>query len=154
MGGVLIPIFGIVFSFGVTGYIAYVIMEILRTRMRVRATTELQSKLIDRLGAQDIGTFLTSDNGTQLLRALADHPRADAVHVRVLRALQSGLVLLAVGLGLSAYASIRPLPLEAADSVIFFAVLATALGIGLLAAAGASYVLSRRLGLLERGEAR
>ena len=154
MADVLIPIFGIVFSFGVTGYIAYVIMEILRTRMRVRATTELQSKLIDRLAAQDIGMFLSSDNGSQLLRALAEQPGGDAAHLRILRALQSGLVLLAVGLGLAAYGSMRPLPLEAADSVIFFAVLATALGIGLLAAAGASYTLSRRLGLLERGEAR
>jgi hypothetical protein len=154
MPDVLIPIFGIVFSFGLTGYIAYVILEILRTRMRVRATTELQSKLIDRLGAQDIGAFLNSESGTQMLRALAEHPGGDAAPIRILRALQSGLVLLAVGLGLSAYGSIRPLSIEAADSVIFFAVLATALGIGLLAAAGASYTLSRRLGLLERGEAR
>jgi hypothetical protein len=150
----LIPIVGIVFSFGVTGYIAYVIMEILRTRMRLRATTELQSKLIDRLGAQDMGMFLSSENGSQLLRTLAEHPSPDAAHVRILRALQSGLVLLAVGLGLSAYGSMRALPLEAADTVIFFAVLAATLGIGLLAAAGASYLLSRRLGLLERGEAR
>jgi hypothetical protein len=154
MPDLLIPIFGIVFSIGLTGYIAYVILEILRTRMRVRATTELQSKLIDRLGAQDVGMFLNSESGAQMLRALAEHPGGDAAPTRILRALQSGLVLLAVGLGLAAYSAMRRLSIEAADTVVFFAVVATALGIGLLAAAGASYMLSRRLGLLERGEAR
>lgn len=144
----LIPIFIVGFVMGLLGWIAYVILEIVRTRQRIRATSELQGKLIDRLGAQDIGTFLTSDNGGRLLRALSEQPAGDAAHVRILRAIQSGLVLLAVGVGLFVYAATRTLPLEGEDAVALFATLATALGVGLLGAAGASYRLSWRMGLL------
>ena len=148
--GELIPIFGIVFTFGTTMYIAYVILEILRTRHRVRATSELQAKLIDRLGPQDIGAFLTSDNGNRLLKAFAE--QGDSAPLRILRALQAGLVLLSVGVSLFIYSAVRALPLEAEDGIAFFATVGTALGVGLLAAAGASYVLSRRLGLLARAD--
>ena len=150
----LIPIFITGFVFATFSWIAYVILEILRTRQRVQATSALQGKLIDRLGAQDVGLFLSSENGGQLLRALSHQPPDDAAHVRVLRALQAGLVFLALGIGLFVYSSMRALPIEVEDGVAFFAILAVALGVGLLSAAGASYVLSRRLGLLERGEAR
>ena len=40
------------------------------------------------------------------------------------------------------------LPLEGEDVIAMFATLCSALGVGLLAASGASYRLSRRLGLL------
>jgi hypothetical protein len=149
----LIPIFVTGFVFGSIAWIAYVILEILRSRQRIRATSELQGKLIDRLGAQDMGAFLASENGSQLLRALAEQPASDAAHVRILRALQGGLVLLALGIGVFIYSSSRTLPLEVEDGVALFATLAAALGVGLLAAAGASYALSRRLGLLARDTA-
>jgi ABC-type multidrug transport system fused ATPase/permease subunit len=146
----LVPIFIVGFVMGLLGWIAYVILEIVRTRHRIRATSELQAKLIDRLGAEDIGVFLTSDNGGRLLRALSEQPAGDGAHVRILRALQSGVVLVAVGVGLFVYAGTRALPLEGEDVAALFATLATALGVGLLAAAGASYRLSMRMGLLHR----
>ena len=144
----LVPIFIVGFVMGLIGWIAYVVLEILRTRHRVRATTELQGRLIDRLGAQDIGRFLTSESGSRLLRALSDRPAGNGAHVRILRALQSGVVLLSVGVGLFIYMSTRPLTSEAADAVALFATLTTALGIGLLVAAAASYRMSTRMGLL------
>ena len=150
----LIPIFITGFVFATFAWIAYVILEIVRSRQRVQATSTLQGKLIDRLGAQDVGMFLSSANGAQLLQALAQQPPDQAAHVRVLRSLQTGLVFLAIGIGLFIYGSMRSLPIEVEDGVVFFAILAIAVGVGLLAAAGSSYVLSRRLGLLERGEAR
>jgi ABC-type multidrug transport system fused ATPase/permease subunit len=146
----LIPIFIVGFVMTLLGWIAYVILELVRTRHRIRATSELQAKLIDRLGAQDIGVFLTSDTGARLLRALSEQPASDGAHVRILRALQSGIVLLAVGAGLFAYLALRTLPLEGEDAVAFFATLTTAVGVGLLAAAGASYRMSRRMGLLNK----
>jgi hypothetical protein len=144
----LIPIFIVGFVMTLLGWIAYVILEIIRTRQRIRATSELQGKLIDRLGAQDVGVFLTSDHGAQLLRTLSEQPAGDAAHLRILRALQSGLVLLAVGGGLFVYSITQTLPAEGEQAVALFATLAIALGVGLLGAAGASYRLSRRMGLL------
>ena len=146
----LIPIFITGFVFATISWIAYAVLEGIRSRHRIRAASELQGKLIDRLGAQDIGAFLTSDHGSKLLRALSEQPVGDAAHVRILRALQAGLVLLAVGVSLFVYMSMRPLPLEAEDGVALFATLCTALGVGLLVAAAASYRLSRRLGLLTK----
>ena len=70
--------------------------------------------------------------------------------MRILRALQSGIVLLAVGAGLFVYLAIRTLPLEGEDAVAFFGTLSIALGVGLLAAAGASYRMTKRMGLLNK----
>jgi hypothetical protein len=153
MGAALIPIVSVIAVFGSFSFVTWVIVELLRSRHRIRATTELQAKLIDRLTAQDVGPFLASDHGARLLSALAERPAAAQAHVRILRALQSGLVLLAVGISLFIYAGVRALPLEAEDGIAFFATVGTALGVGLLAAAGASYVLSRRIGLLARADA-
>ena len=145
----LVPIFVVGFALGTTCFIAWVILEILRSRQRIRAASELQGKLIDRLGAADLGPFAMSESGARLLRAFSEQPASpDAAHVRILRALQSGLVLLAVGISLFFYSASRTLPLEGEDITDFFATLATALGVGLLLAAGASYRLSKRLGLL------
>jgi hypothetical protein len=145
---ILIPIFITAFVFATISWIAYAVLEAVRSRHRIRAASELQGKLIERLGAQDIGLFLTSENGSTLLRALAEQPAGDAAHVRILRALQAGIVLFVLGGGLFLYMSVRPLPLEGEDIIAMFATLSTALGVGLLGAAAASYRLSRRLGLL------
>jgi hypothetical protein len=149
----LIPIVVVPTVFGSVAYMAYLVVDLFRSRHRVRATVEIQGRLIERLAPADIGTFLASENGARLMQSLGEGPARAQAHVRILRALQSGVVLLAVGVGLFIYPSMRSLPLEVEDSVAFFAMLATALGVGLLAAAGASYVLSRRLGLLERAAA-
>jgi hypothetical protein len=146
----LVPVFIVGFVMALLGWIAYVVLDLVRTRHRIRATSELQGKLIDRLGAQDIGIFLTSDHGGRLLRALSEQPAGDGAQVRILRALQSGLVLLSVGAGFFLYLEIRTLPLEGADAVAFFGTLTIALGVGLLAAAGASYRMSKRMGLLDK----
>ena len=128
----LIPIFIVGFVFGTISWIAFVILEAVRSRQRIQATSALQGKLIDRLGADDIGVFLNSENGSQMLRAL-----------------QSGLVLSVVGLGMFLYSGSQTLLLEVQDGIRLFATLALSLGVGLLLAAGASYRMSKRMGLLK-----
>jgi hypothetical protein len=145
----LIPIVIVPTVFGCIAWIAYVILEILRSRQRIRAASELQGKLIERLSGQDIGMFLTSENGSQLLRALAEQPSGDAAHMRILRALQAGLVLVALGVGVSVYTLVTTLPPDGENVAAFFAIAVTALGIGLLLAAGASYYMSKSMGLLK-----
>ena len=70
--------------------------------------------------------------------------------MRILRALQAGLVLLALGVGLFVYIAARALPIEGEDAVAMIATVASALGVGLLLAACVSYRMSRRMGLLNR----
>ncbi len=81
------------------GWIAYVQADGRRRRERLRLMTEFQGKLLDKLGsAQDLGVFLDSKGGTRFLDALtADRGGA---HERVLRAVQTGVVLSCLGPGL------------------------------------------------------
>ena len=150
----LVGIFGVVGVFGSTSYIVYLIIDVIRTRFRVRAATELQAKLIDRLATEDVGSFLSSEHGAEMMRAIAGAPMvAEAGHGRILRALQSGVVLLALGVGMFVYmnaGSPPPFDPEEQFGLGMAATVATALGLGLLVAAAASYALSRRLGLLGR----
>ena len=75
--------------------------------------------------------------------------REGGLHVRILRAVQSGLVLLAFGVGLFLFANARDLPGRADDGVVLFGTVATSIGIGLLLSASASYGLSKRMGLVD-----
>src|SRR5262245_35763213 len=100
----LIPIVAIIGAFGSLAYIAYVIMEILRNRHRANVSREFNSKLLDRVSSvQDLGTLMNTEGGARLLASVAGS-EAPGSHGRILRALQSGLVLLALGIGLFGYA--------------------------------------------------
>jgi hypothetical protein len=147
----LVPVFGIVFFFGSACYVAYVILEGIRSRQQARLTSEFHQKLLDRVGsAQELSELLNSEGGARLLATMSPSGarQTGGVPFRILRALQAGLVLLALGIGLFIFAGSRALSLEGADVVTMIATIATALGVGLLASAAASYVLSRRMGLL------
>jgi hypothetical protein len=147
---ILVPIFGIVFTFGSISYVAYVILEAVRARQHARLTSELQHKLLDRVGSsQELSALLNTEGGARLLATMSPGPTEGGPASRILRALQAGCVLLAVGVGLFLFAGARALPVDSETVVTMIATLATALGIGLLLATGASYALSQRLGLLD-----
>jgi hypothetical protein len=147
----LVAIVAITSVFGSTAYIAYVVLEVFRSRYRTRLTSEFQQKLLDRVGSTDqLGAFLSSDGGARILEALSPTQTAVGPHVRILRALQAGLVLLTLGVALFLYMGIRTLPIEGEDVIAMIATVCCALGIGLLLSAGAAYALSRKLGLLSR----
>jgi hypothetical protein len=130
--------------------VAYVILEGIRSRQRARLTSELQAKLLDRVGsAQELGAFLNSEGGARLLSTLSPTRLNGGPHQRILRALQAGLVLLALGVALFIYIGVRALPIEGEDVIAMIATVSCALGIGLLMAASASYRVSRRMGLLD-----
>jgi hypothetical protein len=145
----LVPIVALISIFGSTAYIAYVILAGIRSRQQTRLTSEFQQKLLDRIGsAQELGAFLSSAGGARMLASLSPMRAAGGPHTRILRALQAGVVLLALGAGLFLYIAMRALSMDTEDGVAMVATIATALGVGLLAAAAASYRLSQRMGLL------
>jgi hypothetical protein len=147
---ILVPIVAMTVAFGTTAYIAYLIVEAIRSRQRTRLTSEFQAKLLDRVGsAQELGAFLNSEGGARMLATLSPTRLEGGPHHRILRALQAGLVLLALGLGLFLYIGVRALPAEGEDVIAMIATVSCAVGVGLLMAAGASYRIARRMGLLE-----
>jgi hypothetical protein len=114
---------------------------------------EVHTKLLDRFTAnEDLLTYMRTPAGQKFLEsapiALDGDARPMAAPLRrILWGLQAGMVLLAGGAGLQFVAGRVPEELSAPTSAL--GVLAIAIGLGFLASAVASFVLSRRLGLIE-----
>ena len=136
------------------GFIVYTIVDGYRRRQQTRAFTEFHSKLLDRIGsAKEFGEFFSSDAGKGFLTALSNSEAA-APQLRILRSLQTGLVLLALGVGFFMLTSARNFDLEAVDGLLVTATAATAIGAGLVVSTAMSYILSKRMGLIERPRVR
>jgi hypothetical protein len=136
--------------FFMIGWVVYVIVEGFRRRQQTKVFTEFHGKLLDRIGsAREFGDFFSSDAGRRFLDSLSSS-ETGAPQVRILRSMQSGLVLLALGIGLFLLTNQRTFSLEAMDGLVVMATVAAAIGAGLVASTLMSYVLSRRMGLIER----
>jgi hypothetical protein len=136
--------------FFMVGYIVYVIVDGYRRRQQTRIFTEFHGKLLDRIGsAKEFGEFFSSDAGERFLTALSNSEAA-APQLRILRSLQTGLVLLALGIGFFMLTNQRNFELDALDGLLVTATAATAIGAGLVVSTAMSYVLSKRMGLIDR----
>ena len=85
--------------FFAVGFIVYTIVDGYRRRQQTRTFTEFHTRLLDRIGsAKEFGEFFSSDAGKGFLTALSNSEAA-APQLRILRSLQTGLVLLSLGIG-------------------------------------------------------
>jgi hypothetical protein len=84
--------------------VAFVLWTALTTwqrNRRLRLLMEFQARLIDRLASlADFAEFASTDAGRQLLNTLAADDFATAPRDRVLRAIEMGVVLVSLGIGL------------------------------------------------------
>ena len=139
--------------FFMIGWVVYVIVEGFRRRQQTKVFTEFHSKLLDRIGsAREFGDFFSSEAGNRFLNSLSSS-ETGAPHVRILRSMQAGLVLLSLGVGLFLLTNERTFSLEAMDGLVVTATVAAAVGAGLIVSTAMSYLLSKRLGLIERPSA-
>jgi hypothetical protein len=131
--------------FALVGWVVYIIVDGSRRKDRLKVFTEFHAKLIDRMGsAKDFGDFLQSDGGRKFLDSLSvekSHPGE-----RILRSVQSGFVLLAIGAGLFAAEAFARWNTDGGLRVIGMLFLMA--GAGFLLSSAASWFLSRRMGLL------
>lgn len=148
--GILSGIAAFVAAFSAAGVLLWLIRHFLAHRRWLRATkiqTDLQNKLIERLStSDDVRTYLQSAGTSKLLAEvppMLDASRAVTPATRILRSAQVGVASLVAGIAVivSAYTFILP-------GVAFAGAVGVAVGLGFIAAAAASYVISRRLGLL------
>ena len=136
--------------FFMIGYIVWVIVDGYRRRQQTRVFTEFHSKLLDRIGsAKEFAEFFSSDAGERFLTALSNSEGA-APQLRILRSLQTGLILFALGIGLFMLTNERNFELDTMDGLMVTATAATAIGAALVVSTGMSYVLSKRMGLIDR----
>ncbi|HEY1304871.1 MAG TPA: hypothetical protein VGF24_15020 [Vicinamibacterales bacterium] len=141
-------------AFFLVGFIVYTIAEGFRRRSQARMVTEFHSKLLDRIGsAKEYGEFFASDAGRRFMDSLSTTD-AGSPQLRILRSVQTGLVLLALGISLFFLTGSRTFSLEATDGLVVTATVTTAIGAGLIMSTAITYGLSRQMGLLTKRESR
>jgi hypothetical protein len=128
-------------------------MDYRRWTRLAKVQSEVHAKLMDRFTAnEDLLAYIQSPAGSKFLEsspiALDSGPRSVAAPMgRILWSLQAGIVILAAGLGLYFVSAHVPRDVEQAMHVL--GALGIALGFGFVLSAGVSYLLSRKLGLIE-----
>ena len=144
----------------VLGTLVWVIRTVLEQRRWSRLSkiqAEVHSKLMDRFSSNDeLLTYVQTQSGKRFLESGPSPlpqdmaPAVAAPLSRILWSMQLGVVLLVTGLGLL-FLSGRAL-FEIQEIFYIAGCMASAVGAGFLVSAVAAYVLSRRLGLLDRPE--
>jgi hypothetical protein len=131
-----------------TAYVFYVIANAFTRRQQLRSTTDFQTKLLDRMGNMgEFSEFLNTEGGKKFLNTVGSESGGMA-HQRVLRAFQSGIVMLCLGIGIFMYLSGARVDSETYESLGFVGTVSAAVGVGMLVSGYVSLRLSRRLGLI------
>jgi hypothetical protein len=118
-----------------------------------KVQADVHTKLLDRFTAnEDLLAYIQSPAGSKFLESspikLDAAPKSLGAPLgRILWSLQGGMVLMAGGIGLQVVGG--RVGNEAAQPLQALGVLAIALGVGFVASAIISYVISKRLGLIE-----
>lgn len=143
------------------GLISWLIRSLIdyrRWSRLAKVQTEVHTKLVDRFTANDeLLAYIQSAPGARFLQSapimLDGAPRSvGAPLTRILWSIQGGVVLLAAGIGLH----VVSMGMDEVTAQPFrgMGVLAIALGLGFVASALISFLISRRLGLIEPSAAR
>lgn len=142
----------------VTGAIIWLVKMLIDHRRWLRQSkthTEVHTKLLERFtNHEDLLAYIQSPTGRRFLESAPISVEADAPSRpvgapfgRIFWSVQAGTVLLLTGLGLQFVGQRQPWE-EIAQPLWSMGILVVAVGLGFLISAGASYFLSRRLGLL------
>ncbi|MBM3810594.1 MAG: hypothetical protein FJW20_03045 [Acidimicrobiia bacterium] len=141
-----------VFS-SLAGWSTWVIANNLRRAKAARYRAEVQNKMLDRFGnTQELLAYLQTEAGKQFLEGAETEPAPNPLS-RILRALQSGAILLLLGLSLLFLIATQSDP-DARQALLFIGTPVTSIGLGFLAAGALSYRLSSQWGLLGRHNGR
>ena len=136
--------------------LAWLVRTVLNHRRWLRLTRtqdEVHNKLLDRFsGSGELLTYVQSSAGRRFLEAapidVEPAGRALAAPIsRILWSIQAGVVLAVGGIGFQ-YASGNVMP-EVAQGLWLMGVLGVAFGVGFLISGALSYVISKRMGLLD-----
>jgi uncharacterized protein (DUF433 family) len=135
------------------GWLIKTLMDYRRWNRQNKVQTEVHTKVLDRLtGNEELLAYLQSPAGSKFLESSpimldSPHRSAGAPVGRILWTLQAGVVLIAAGGGLVVVSSRTRN--DAAGPLHALGILSIALGIGFVISAIISFVISRRLGLIQ-----
>lgn len=145
---------GFTMALGLLVWLTKTLIDARRWNRVARVQTDVHMKLLDRFANnEELLTYIQSPAGARFLESAPitlDAPQRSvgAPLSRILWSLQGGIVILAAGLGLWLLGKRVSVP-DAAEPMQVLGILAIALGVGFVASAAISFVISRRLGLIE-----
>jgi hypothetical protein len=157
LSGLISGFFSFLVFLVVTGVLVWLIRLAVTHRRWNRLSKvqfEVHSKLLDRFSSNDeLLAYVQTPAGRKFLESAPiplqeESPSMAAPFSRILWSVQAGVVLAIAGLGVL-YVSSRFID-ETAQFFMVVGVVTLALGAGFIVSAVAAYVLSRRLGLLDR----
>jgi hypothetical protein len=149
---------GFAMAIGLLTWLIRTLVDYRRWHRLSKIQTDFHTKLLDRFTAnEDLLAYVQSPAGAKFLQSapitLDAGPRSLGAPLgRILWAAQAGLVMTALGIGLQV--SSHQIADDAAQPLHVLGILGIALGLGFAASALMSFVISQRLGLLERGAGR
>ena len=130
------------------GFVAWTIASNWQRHEQLKELTAFHTKVLDRIGSiKDFNDFLQTPGGAQFMNAITDDKGPNGPRERILRAVQTGIVLSSVGSGCLLLSGV--FHHEASDVFTVAGVILLSLGIGFLFASGAAYGLSKRLAVLQ-----
>jgi hypothetical protein len=138
---------------GLLGWLIRTLVDYRRWNRLTSTQTEFHTKLVDRFTANnDLLSYIQSPAGAKFLEstpiALDAAPRSmGAPLARILWSVQGGIVLMAAGIGLWVVSG--QVGDDGAQPLHALGVIAIALGLGFVTSAIISFLISRRLGLIE-----
>ncbi len=134
--------------FTLIGFLVWIVITGWQRRQRLKLEMDFNTRLLDRLGSvKDFSEFLRTDAGAQFMTTLTTESPVQAPQERILWAMQSGIVLLALGGGLLAVARHFAGRVEY-DAFFALSLIAMSLGLGLVISSVASHRLASSLGVL------
>jgi len=145
----------------VTGALVWLVKTLVDYRRWYRLSkvqTEAHNKLLDRFtNNEDLLAYITTPSGKRFLESapiMLDTASASigAPVKRILWAIEIGVVMVCLGIGVYFAQEVAPADVRLVLRTV--AIVVTALGIGFVLAAGASYALSRHMGVLNGAASR
>lgn len=140
--------------FTMVAFIFWIVVTGWQRRHHVKLMTDFNSRLLERIGSvKDFSDFLQTDGGVKLVDNLRIERGTGRTEQGILRAIQIGIVLVMLGLGLlglGRYLTYRYAAFDEYEALTIFGVIALSLGVGFLISAAASYRLGRMLGVIGR----
>jgi hypothetical protein len=134
--------------FGMISFVIWVVVNGWQRRQHIRLIIEFNNRVLERLGSmREFSDFLHSDGGERLMRVLTSERGSAGPRDRILAAVQSGVVFVAVGLGLL-FVALRTSG-DAHEVLTVISAIVLSLGIGLMLSSAASFWVARNLGMFE-----
>jgi hypothetical protein len=139
---IIFPAFFLMISF-----IVWISVTSWQRRQRLRLLMDFNTRLIERFGSiNDFSEFAKTAAGADFLNSMMADAPANRPGERILRSVQTGIVLIALGTGLLLLAWY--FEDGSRDDLLGVGVVVLSLGVGFLLASAASYRISRTMGLL------